>query len=162
VDDFDRPFRDQDGNIIDTTSNATTLDLFRFATSMMPTTPEQFTNFPREMSPDVEANFTDLVDAYRMSTGANFGDGNQASHWKDDFIFNDRQIYFGPLIGVMDPTLPFGFIESISAADLRALELIGYDTVPEPGSMGILIVGGAMLLRRRNARLSPFFRALNH
>jgi hypothetical protein len=147
---------------VDTTSNATTLDLFRFATNMMPTTPEEFTNFPREMRPGVEANFSDLVNAFRMSTGANFGDGNQASHWKDDFIFNNNQIYFGPLIGVMDPTLPFGFLESITAADLRALELIGYDTVPEPSVMGLVVLGGALLRRRRIARLSPLFRTSSH
>jgi hypothetical protein len=51
----------------------------------------------------------------------------------------------------MDPTLPSGITESISAADLRALELIGYDTVPEPGMMGIVFLAGALLLRRRNA-----------
>lgn len=34
----------------------------------------------------------------------------------------------------MDPTLPKGTVESISAADKRALDLIGYDTDADEGS----------------------------
>jgi hypothetical protein len=148
VDDYDRS-----PNISD---NATTLDLFRFNTSMLPTTPDEFLSFPREMRPGAEASFSDTSSAYPMSTGANLGDTRQASHWKDDFMVQIGQdggliLFFGPLIGVMDPTLPSGITESISAADLRALELIGYDTVPEPGMMGIVFLAGALLLRRRNA-----------
>ena len=133
--------------------NVATFDLFRFAANNKPTTPEQFRTFPRELRPGVEAVTTDLTNEYPMSTGANGGDGNQASHWKDDFIVTDDTIFIGPLIGIMDPSLPFGTIEDISEADLRAMELIGYDvTVPEPGMAAVVAVSGLALLVRRSRR----------
>jgi MYXO-CTERM domain-containing protein len=89
-----------------------------------------------------------------MSTGVGGGDGNQASHWKDDFIFTDDTIYFGPLIGLMDPTLPYGVTEEISDADLRAMELIGYDT-PEPGAGAALTLVAVTTLAGRRRRTRP-------
>src|SRR5262249_18337475 len=44
------------------------------------------------------------------------------SHWKDDALT-------GILIGAMDPTLRTGTVQTISAADERALELIGWTLV---------------------------------
>ncbi len=67
------------------TDNATTLDLFRFNAAHLPTTATQFALDPRELNPGVPADFADLLHAYPMSTGANHGDGNQASHWQDGF-----------------------------------------------------------------------------
>jgi hypothetical protein len=147
TDDYDR----FGGGIAD---NATTLDLFRFAADNKPTTPEQFRNLPRELRPGVEAVTTDLANEYPMSTGFYMGDGNQASHWKDDFLIVDGTLYIGPLIGIMDPTLAFGVTEEISDADLRAMELIGYDVVPEPGTASILVLGVSLALtgRRRAPR----------
>jgi hypothetical protein len=49
----------------------------------------------------------------------------------------------------MDPTLPFGTTEEISDADLRAMELIGYDVVPEPGAASLLVLGAVLTLTRR-------------
>jgi len=133
--------------------NVATFDLFRFAADHKPTTPEEFRAFPRELRPGVEAVTTDLTNEYPMSTGANGGDGNQASHWKDDFIFTDDTIFFGPLIGIMDPSLPFGTVEEIAESDLRAMELLGYDvTVPEPGVAGVAAVAGLVGLARRSRR----------
>ncbi len=40
----------------------------------------------------------------------------------------------------MDPTLSFGTIETISAADLRVMELMGYDTVPEPSAISVIVL----------------------
>lgn len=66
-----------------------------------------------------------------MSTGETFGDGQQASHWKDD---EETGIY----IGAMDPTAPPGRQITYTANDTRALGLIGWDLVgasqtdPEP------------------------------
>jgi hypothetical protein len=133
--------------------NATTLDLFRFAADHLPTTPQEFTLFPRELRPGIEASITDLEHAYAMSTGSARGDTRQASHWKDDFIFDPANgiIYIGEFIGIMDPTLPFGVSEPITGADLRALDLIGWDTVPEPSVGLLLLVLAGGLLRRRSA-----------
>jgi hypothetical protein len=134
-----------------TSDNATTLDLFRFNTTIKPTTFEEFAILPRELRPGEEAVITDLSGEYRTSTGQSLGDGRQASHWKDDQIFDTSTGSFGPLIGIMDPTLDHGTIESVGPADLRAMELIGYDT-PEPG--GMMLVAGAigMLAQRQRHR----------
>jgi hypothetical protein len=142
TDDYDR----FGGGIAD---NATTLDLFRFAADHKPTTPDEFRDFPRELRPGVNAVTTDLTNEYPMSTGFNMGDGNQASHWQDDFLIVGDTLFINPLIGIMDPTLPFGTTEDISDADLRAMELIGYDTVPEPGAAFLLFLGGSIVLTRR-------------
>ena len=47
------------------------------------------------------------------------GDGRQASHWKDDDLT-------GQYIGIMDPTLPNGKRQAITANDLKALDSMGY------------------------------------
>ena len=105
-----------------------------------------FATFARELRPGVESVTSDTVNEYLMSTGSFDGDGNQASHWKDDFYTG------GPFIGIMDPTLGPGTFEPVSDSDLRAMELIGYDTVPEPRSMGTLTLACLGLLARRQHR----------
>lgn len=144
VDDFDN-------NTDLPSDNLTTLDLFRFNAGAVPTTPQQFRDLARELRPGEDSVTSDASVRYPMSTGANFGDGHQASHWQDDFAFIGPGVFITrPLIGVMDPTLDNGTVEEISAADLRAFELIGYDTVPEPGTAGVfVIVVGGLLFRRR-------------
>jgi len=118
------------------------LDLFRFSTSPAsgnPSTLAEFTINPRWLVPGFEANFDDLSNEWRMSTGYFTGDGRQASHWKDDALL-------GFFIGLMDPTLASGVIEDVSGPDVRALNLIGYDVVaavPEPATM--LLVGIGLL-----------------
>ena len=71
------------------------------------------------------------------STGVgNGGDGMQASHWKDNLG-----------IGIMDPTAaPTGALNVVTANDLRALDVIGWNkvgAVPEPS--GLLLFGVAFL-----------------
>jgi hypothetical protein len=129
-----------------TADNATTLDLFRFNNLIKPATNAEFQTLPRELRPGEESVVTDLVSEYAMSTGQNLGDGRQASHWKDDEVT-------GHLIGIMDPTLGNGTIETVGPADVRSMELIGYDT-PEPGSLMLVAVGamGALGRRRRCRR----------
>ncbi|HYR96306.1 MAG TPA: hypothetical protein VEM57_06180, partial [Candidatus Binatus sp.] len=98
------------------------LDLFRFedATANDPASVADFGSFPRSQEPGVEAIFDDIAAEARMSTGYVTGDGRQASHWKDDGLT-------GVFVGIMDPTLPSGTVETVGPADLRALDLIGYD-----------------------------------
>jgi hypothetical protein len=133
------------------TDNATTLDLFRFNSGAKPKTFDEFRDFARELRPGQPSVTSDTVVEYPMSTGASNGDHHQASHWQDDFLFENGTITIGPTIGIMDPTLDYGRTEEITAADLRAMELIGYDT-PEPGAAGMLVIAGAaMLARRRRA-----------
>lgn len=87
------------------------------------------------------------------SLGKNFGDGQQASHWKDNGG-----------IGIMDPTFASGELGVVSSLDLRALDAIGFNlssvtAVPEPASVGLLALGsltlGFMHRRKRRAGCRP-------
>lgn len=98
------------------------LDLFRFRAGAAPDT-AHFQLAARDLSPGANDVLGDGVAQWAMSTGYVNGDGFQASHWKADDLT-------GNYIGVMDPTLNYGDIETPTNADLRALSLIGYDTVP--------------------------------
>ncbi len=53
-----------------------------------------------------------------FSTGKNFGDGKQASHWKDSLS-----------LGIMDPTVATGEVPPISALDVQLFDVIGFDLV---------------------------------
>ncbi len=50
---------------------------------------------------------------------------------------------------VMDPTLTAGTRKTLTELDLAFLRDIGWETIPEPTSLALLVVGGAALLRRR-------------
>lgn len=74
-----------------------------------------------------------------FSTGANFGDGRQASHWKDDLG-----------LGILDPTAARGELLGISALDIRAFDAIGWDVarvappppgVPVPATLALVALG---------------------
>lgn len=123
------------------------LDLFRFSA---PPTPGTFTTAHRNLVAGAPAVFSDGTNSFAMSTGVAKGDGRQASHWKDNSIT-------GTYIGVMDPTLGFGEIGQITAADIRAFDLIGYDVInnqaPEPASFALASLGvaGILFYRRKRA-----------
>lgn len=95
----------------------------------------------------IDGGFTSVAGgSSHWSTGQNYGDGNQASHWKD-----------GMNLGVMEPTIDFGLVSSISAMDLLAMDAIGYDRgffpVPEPSSgMAVLLLLGGLVMRRRRSQ----------
>ena len=121
----------------------TTLDLFRFedGTANDPATAIDFATFNRSLTPGVVAEFDDGTNEWLFSTGVASGDGRQASHWKD-----------GLGIGLMDPTLAPGELGAISAADIRAFDLIGWDliAVPEPSTFALFTLGlGIVSCRRR-------------
>lgn len=125
----------------------TTLDLFRFADGDVTT--GNFSSKSRNLTPATTAYFDDAAFEYAMSTGVT-GDGRQASHWKDDALTSNH-------IGLMDPTIATGTFWVPTQADLRALDLIGYEfnfsPVPEVTSLssGALLILGA-LRRRRSPR----------
>lgn len=63
-----------------------------------------------------------------MSTGVNLGDGDQASHFKD----NNN-------IGIMDPTASYGEQLNISSNDLKVIDALGWSltNIPEPSTYGL-------------------------
>jgi hypothetical protein len=133
-----------------------TLDLFRFhnVAGQFPTSAAQFSTFARDMTPGNDDVFSDAALRLQLSTGQSQGDGRGASHWKDDALT-------GTYIGIMDPSVLAGTTESITAADLRALELIGWDAVavPEPPSFALAGSVAAVLAyygrRQRTFRTNP-------
>jgi len=83
-----------------------------------------------------------------FSTGRNWGDGQQASHWKDNSG-----------LGIMDPTADFNSAMHVSALDLAAFDAIGWDlsaaarAVPEPTSIMLFGLATAGLLASRRRKL---------
>ena len=79
-----------------------------------------------------------------FSTGRTFGDGQQASHWKDNLG-----------LGILDPTAAQGELLAITANDIQAFDVIGWNlatAVPEPGTYALFGLGLAAIgLRRRRA-----------
>lgn len=116
------------------------LDLFRFAAGAAPSTQADFSTFARELRPGIAAVFDDVDQSFALSEGAFTGDGRQASHFKDDSLT-------GTHLGLLDPTLAFGTVFTVTEADLRVLDLIGYDIVPIPlgPALPLLLSGLAAL-----------------
>ncbi|NJP09689.1 MAG: hypothetical protein HC866_09540 [Leptolyngbyaceae cyanobacterium RU_5_1] len=102
-------------------NNATPLDMFRFSSqsvqqagsgdSWIDLSVGGNPYFSTDGGKTVLGQFTTGVDT---TLG---GDGNQASHWKQQ----------GNPLGIMDPTLVAGQRRSLSALDLRAMDAIGWD-----------------------------------
>ena len=89
-----------------------------------------------------------------FSTGSYNGDGRQASHWKDNLG-----------LGILDPTFGYGELGIVSALDVRAFDVIGYDlvvvqgVVPEIDPAGIgsglaLALGVLGMIERRRQQAS--------
>ena len=85
-----------------------------------------------------------------FSTGLTWGDGRQASHWKDNLG-----------LGIMDPTSAPGELLSISADDALAFDVIGWNrsstNIPDQtSSLALIIMGAAGLVAfRRRLKTSP-------
>ena len=74
------------------------------------------------------------------------GSGRQASHWNDDLG-----------LGIMDPTFAPGELGVVTNLDLRAFDIMGFNSttaVPEPTSMAIFAGGLVLLACRRRLRES--------
>jgi hypothetical protein len=116
------------------------LDLFRYSAASAALGVIDWTADNRPKYFSIDGGATSIA---RFAEGVVWGDGRQASHWKDSMG-----------IGIMDPTAAQGETLSISQNDLRALDVIGWDVVvvPEPGTValcGLAFVGVAIFRRRR-------------
>ena len=133
VDDLDA------GGGSEATIEPTVLDLFRFST-------DSGFGTRIDLSADARVKYFSIDGGVtagpQFATGANFGDGRQASHWKDNLG-----------LGIMDPTAAPGELLAISFNDRQALDVIGWNliTTPEPFTGGLLAMGLAVLgtLRRQ-------------
>jgi hypothetical protein len=100
----------------------TTWDLFRFRPGVSLST---FPSAQRVTSSGGEQiEFVNGASTSRLSTGrpdGTGGDGNQASHWKDNVLNS------GVYVGIMDPSGADGDKDQLTAIDLQTLDLIGYD-----------------------------------
>lgn len=126
--------------------SATTLDLFRYSTASKALGAIDTTVGADGKYFSIDGGVTSIA---AFSTGITYGDGRQASHWKDDLG-----------IGIMDPTTTNGELVQITNNDAQALDVIGWDRVknsatkiPEPADfVGTLICAGfgvKLVLKRR-------------
>jgi hypothetical protein len=105
------------------TASASVWDVFRFRPDV---TMGQFVNATRVLTSGGEQVFYAGGATVPLSTGrpnGTGGDGQQASHWKDD-------AFTGITIGVMDPTLGRGQRSTITINDLAVLDAICYRINP--------------------------------
>jgi hypothetical protein len=116
------------------------LDLFRYSALSIATGAgvTDYTADKREKYFSVDGGATQVA---LFSDGIVFGDGAQASHWKDSLG-----------IGIMDPTANFGERLDISGTDLRAFDVMGYTLVPEPNT-AVLFCSGLFLMVLRSCAL---------
>ena len=94
---------------------ASQLDLFRYsANGVLDWTTQSDPYF------SIDKGATQLFGDSRFSTGQFNGDGRQASHWKDSLSGM-------PQLGVLDPTSARGQMQEITALDLAAMDVIGWN-----------------------------------
>lgn len=126
--------------------HALSLDLFRY--SALSKTKDVIDLTADERDKFFSIDGSDRLTGPQFSTGMYFGDGNQASHWKDR----------SPLLGIMDPNVGYGQLLEIRENDLIAMDVIGWDRanpiapIPEPSTYALMGLGlAALALRRRIA-----------
>jgi hypothetical protein len=127
-----------------------TLDLFRFGqSSSTPSTTSQFTTNPRELRPGRGVGVRRSEPKTRCPRASATGDGRQASHWEDDTLT-------GQFVGITGPHFGHGASPSkVTAADLRALDLIRLAPWLCPSLPPTPRPAGAMLLAGRAMELVP-------
>jgi hypothetical protein len=85
-----------------------------------------------------------VSNAWSLGVTYGGGDQRQASHWKDNLG-----------LGIMDPTFAPGELGVVTDLDLRAFDIIGFNStaVPEPASIAVFASGIAVLGIARRKRV---------
>lgn len=136
-------FYDDDTQDLDNIGGiAATMDLFRFST-------ESAALGLKDFRPGGDSYFS--IDGGKtniapFSTGRTNGDGQQASHWKDNLN-----------IGALDPTAAPGEFVDVTPFDLLAFDVIGWDLksvtgVPEPTTLALFGLASFGIFFRRNRK----------
>ena len=126
---------DSNPGISDESLRATALDFTRHSTASFAANARiDLTADARAKYYSLDGGLTNLTPGAGggFSTGVALGDGRQASHWKDNLG-----------LGIMDPTsTPAGVANIVTALDLQALDVIGWNltTVPEPNSLALICI----------------------
>lgn len=107
------------------------LDFFRYSEDSAALGVLDWTADSRDKYFSIDGGLTAIAP---FSTGFDHGDGAQASHWK--YRRNNK-------FGIMDPYGHLGEESPVTSNDLIALDVIGWDAVPEPSAFYLL--GGGLL-----------------
>lgn len=120
---FNGPFSD------DMFTFVSTLDLFRYSAESTALGVIDWTADARAKYFSVDGGATA---GPGFSLGRNFGDGRQASHWKDNLM-----------LGIMDPTSARGELLQITQGDLNAFDAVGWNLapIPEPSTYALFGAG---------------------
>ena len=176
VDIYDNPANVNNNNVNANGSSFlfTTLDLFRYSNDPTGVAPgngpvlDFAVGSPGYFS--IDGGASQFNGNSLMSTGRNFGDGRQASHFKDAAGCTGQ-------IGIMDPTFCFGQLGEYTGTDLAAFDAMGWNlrfdvlrnkdflattvdvqrlaAVPEPATWAMLIAGFGLVgftMRRAQRR----------
>jgi PEP-CTERM motif len=105
------------------------LDLFRYSSQSLASGVRDFTADTRAKFFSINGGATQVG---LLSLGRTWGDGQQASHWKDSLG-----------LGIMDPTAGQGERLAISGNDVLAFDVIGWNlaAVPEPQTYALFALG---------------------
>jgi hypothetical protein len=119
-------------SVIGSTGNARTWDIFRFRPGTVTDT-ASFKITQRVLTPGPNPSggdhvFWDGAREWELSTATGTrtgGDGQQASHWRDDALRTSVPIAERK-IGIMDPNLASGVRDTLKLSDLKALSMMGW------------------------------------
>lgn len=118
------------------------IDLFRFSADSTAEGVIDWTADTRAKYFSLDGGATSLGG---FATGTKYGDGRDASHWKEA-IAPDLPL------GILDPTLALGELMTIAPLDEQAFDVLGYTVVPEPASMAAVLGAWVFLCRRKAGR----------